>query len=143
MAWSYRLGPVRRAFNVVAAWAIRLGAAPPSSYILSTRGRKTGVTRSTPVSVVRRQGVRWLVAPYGPVGWVHNARASGRVTLRRGRRSEEVGVGEVGPTEAAPILREYLRKFPVVAPFFDAKRGAPLEEFAAEASRHPVFRVDG
>ena len=142
MAWKYRLGPARKAFNIVAGAAIRFGIAPPSSYILSTRGRKSGELRSTPVSVVKRRGSRWLVAPYGKVGWVHNARAAGRVTLSRRGRSEEVAVTEASADEAAPVLRDYLRKFPVVAPFFDAGLLAPVDEFAAEAARHPVFRID-
>jgi hypothetical protein len=28
-----------------------------------------------------------------------------------------------------------------VAPFFDVMRDSPLEAFAAEADRHPVFRL--
>ncbi len=142
MAWKYRLGPARRAFNVVARTAINVGVAPPSSYILSTRGRKSGVIHSTPVSIVKRDGSRWLVAPYGKVGWVYNARAAGRVTLSRRGRSEEVAVTEVSAGEAAPVLRAYLRKYPVVAPFFDVGWSAPVEEFVAEAADHPVFRVE-
>jgi deazaflavin-dependent oxidoreductase (nitroreductase family) len=142
VAWKYRLGPVRRVFNAVASRAIRLGIAPPSSFLVTTKGRKTGIVRSTPVSIVKHDGSRWLVAPYGIVGWVHNARAAGRVTLSRGGRSEDVAVIEASAVEAAPVLRDYLRKFPVVAPFFDVGRSAPPEEFVAEAARHPVFRVE-
>jgi deazaflavin-dependent oxidoreductase (nitroreductase family) len=142
VAGKYRLGPARRVFNVIASRAIRLGMAPPTSYILTTVGRKTGVVRSTPISIVKRDGIRWLVAPYGTVGWVHNARAAGRVTLSRAGRSEEVAVREATAGEAGQILRDYLRKFPVVAPFFDLGRSAPAEDFVAEASRHPVFRVE-
>lgn len=143
MALRYRLGPVRKAFNAVASRAIGLGIGLPSSYLLTTVGRKTGVERTTPVSIVKRGGVRYLVAPYGSVAWVHNARAAGRVKLTHRGRTEGVGVSEVEPDEAAPILRTYLRKFPVVRPFFDVGFGSPLEEFEAEAPRHPVFRVDG
>ena len=142
MAWKYRLGPARKAFNIVAGTAIRLGVAPSTSYILSTRGRESGITRSVPVSIVKRDGSRWLVAPYGHVGWVHNARAAGRVTLSRGGRSEDVGITEVDRAEAIPVLRDYLRKFPVVKPFFDVSVHDSDEAFAAEAPRHPVFRVE-
>lgn len=142
MAWTYRLGIARRAFNAVASKAIAAGIAPPSSFLLETRGRRTGVWRSTPVSIVRRDGARWLVAPYGPVGWVHNARAAGSVVLRRRGRATEHSVREATPAEAAPVLRRYLRLYPVVAPFFDAGFRDPLETFAAEAARHPVFRLD-
>lgn len=143
MALRYRLGPARRAFNAIASQAIALGISPPSSYILTTVGRKTGQPRSTPVSVVKRGGVRYLVAPYGRVGWVHNVRASGRVTLSKRGRVQSSAVVEVTPTEAAPVLRTYLRKFPVVRPFFDVGFGASDEAYAAEAPRHPVFRIDG
>ena len=40
-----------------------------------------------------------------------------------------------------PGRRAYVRKIPVTAPFFDAKLSDPAEAFAAEADRHPVFRL--
>jgi hypothetical protein len=55
-----------------------------------------------------------IVAPYGEVGWVRNARAAGQVTLRRGRRSEAVSIIEVSPENAAPVLKKYLVQVPVV-----------------------------
>ncbi len=39
------------------------------------------------------------------------------------------------------MLKTYLEKYGIVAPFFDAKKGDPVERFAAEASRHPVFEI--
>jgi hypothetical protein len=86
-------------------------------------------------------GERWLVAPYGERAWVKNARATGSVELTRARKTERVRVDEVDPQTAAPVLRQYLRKTPVTKPFFTAKRNAPLADFAAEAHRHPVFRL--
>ena len=50
-------------------------------------------------------------------------------------------VDEVGPEEAAPVLRAYLRDTSIVKPYFDATADSPVEAFAAEASHHPVFRV--
>jgi deazaflavin-dependent oxidoreductase (nitroreductase family) len=61
----------------------RAGIGP--AHLLTTRGRKTGRARTTPVILVQQDKQRWLVAPYGAVSWVLNARAAGRVTLRRGR----------------------------------------------------------
>jgi deazaflavin-dependent oxidoreductase (nitroreductase family) len=56
----------------------------PSTYLLTTTGRKTGKQLTHPVTVVAHDdGRRWLVAPYGPVSSVHNARAAGRVRLGR------------------------------------------------------------
>ena len=57
----------------------------PSTYLLTTRGRKTGRPLTHPATVVENEGQRWLVAPYGAVSWVHNARAAGRVSLHRAR----------------------------------------------------------
>jgi deazaflavin-dependent oxidoreductase (nitroreductase family) len=109
--------------------------------VLSVTGRRSGRRYSTPVQLAFLDGERWLVAPYGVVGWVKNARAAGAVELTRARRTERVWIEEVGPDEAAPVLREYVRGTPIVRPFFDAGPDAPLEAFAAEASRHPVSRL--
>ena len=88
-------------------------------------------------------GRRWLVAPYGDVAWVKNARAAGRVTLARGRRVERVALAEVGPEESAPVLRRYVTEVPITRPYFDAGPASDLAAFRAEAHRHPVFRVVG
>ena len=39
------------------------------------------------------------------------------------------------------MLREYLQTTPIVKSYFDVAADAPLEAFAAEAARHPVFRL--
>jgi deazaflavin-dependent oxidoreductase (nitroreductase family) len=110
--------------------------------LLTVAGRRTGKPRTTPVTLVDGdEGRRWLVAPYGAVGWVLNARAAGNVRLTRGRRSEVVEIDEVAAEEAAGVLRTYLRHVRVVRPFFDVAPDSPLEAFTAEAPRHPVFRL--
>jgi hypothetical protein len=72
---------------------------------------------------------------------VHNARAAGQVELSRGRRSETVRVKELAPEAAAPILKAYVDRVPITRPYFDAAPDAPLAAFAAEAPKHPVFRI--
>jgi deazaflavin-dependent oxidoreductase (nitroreductase family) len=141
MAKTYRLGLARRLINVVVKGLLRVGVAGGHTYLLSVSGRRTGKTYSTPVILVEN-GERWLVAPYGEVSWVRNTRAAGQATLSRGRRREQIKVGEVGAQESAPVLRDYLRQVSVVRPFFDASPDSPLEAFVAEAGRHPVFRVE-
>ena len=118
---------------------IRLGVGPRHLHLLSVAGRRTGRIYETPVSLVERDGRRWLVAPYGEREWVKNAAAAGWVGLRRGRRTERVRVEDVPPEERAPILRAYLHQVPFTRDFFEAKPGAPESEFKAEAARHPVF----
>ncbi len=140
MAQTYRLTRPRRLVNVVIRRLALFGLGGRHTYLLTVRGRKTGRLHSTPVTLIEN-GERWLVAPYGEVGWVRNARAAGNVTLRRGRRSETVDIEQVGPTEAAPVLREYIRRVAVTRPFFEPDVDSPLEMFEAEALRHPVFRI--
>jgi deazaflavin-dependent oxidoreductase (nitroreductase family) len=138
---SYRNRPLRRLLNVCVRPLARLGLAGKRVHVLTVVGRKSGKRYSTPVSLVFLDGERWLVAPYGERQWVKNARAAGWVELTRARRTERLRVEEAGPEEAAPVLRAYLRSTPVTAPFFEAKRSSPLEKFAEEAHKHPVFRL--
>ena len=141
MAAAYRLTPVRRLANAIVRGLVRLGLGPARAYHLTVPDRRSGQARSTPVTLVESEGQRWLVAPYGPAGWVRNARAVGRVTLSRGRRAERVALAELDPRDAAPILQRYAREVPITRPFFDAGPDSPVEAFAAEAARHPVFRI--
>jgi deazaflavin-dependent oxidoreductase (nitroreductase family) len=142
VAATFRDTPLRKLGNTLITPLARLGLAGKRTHILTTVGRKTGRRYSTPVMLVFLGGERWLVAPYGEREWVKNARAAGSVELTRARHTQRLRVEEVDPQTAAPVLREYLRKTPVTKPFFKAKRNAPLADFAAEAHRHPVFRLD-
>jgi deazaflavin-dependent oxidoreductase (nitroreductase family) len=141
MARPYRLGFWRRSVNRIVRALLRVGLGPPHTYLLTVPGRKSGRIYSTPVTLVEENAERWLVAPYGEVGWVKNARAAGQVTLKRGRRSETVGIVELSPDEAAPVLKMYLSRLPVVWPFFDVTPKSRITDFVAEAPRHPVFRT--
>jgi deazaflavin-dependent oxidoreductase (nitroreductase family) len=141
VAATYRNTTLRRIGNMLLAPAARLGLAGKRTHILTTVGRKSGRKYSTPVQLVFLDGQRWLVAPYGVRPWVKNARASGFVELTRALRTQRVRVEEVDAQTAAPVLREYLLTTPVTKAYFDANKDSPLEEFAAEADRHPVFRI--
>jgi deazaflavin-dependent oxidoreductase (nitroreductase family) len=143
MAATYRLSRWRRLLNTLVRTLLRIGLGPRYTYLLTVRGRRTGTRYSTPVTLVEEGANRWLVAPYGDVSWVRNARAAGQVTLSRGRRSETVAIVELGPAEAAPVLKQYVTEIPITRPFFDAKPDSSLAAFVAEAHRHPVFRIQG
>jgi len=134
-------GAARRVADAAMIALLRRGLGPPGIHLLQTRGRRTGAVRTTPVSLVQDGDTRCLVSPYGTVAWVHNARAAGEVTLRRGRRAQTVPVTELGPEESGPVLRRYVREQRIVRPWFDASPDDPPEAFAAEAARHPVFRL--
>ena len=138
----YRQSVWRRAVNGVVRPLARHGLAGSRTHLLTVPGRTTGRRWSTPVSIVRLAGERWLVAPYGERNWVRNARAAGWVELRRGRVQERLAVWEAGPNEAVPVLREYVRLGRVTRPFFDVSLESSEAEWLAEAPRHPVFRLE-
>ncbi len=139
MVRTYRINFIVRAVNRHSRALIDRGLGPKQRYLLSVRGRKTGREYSAPVSLIERDGKRYLVAPYGEMNWVRNARAAGRVTLARGGRAETLSILQVCAEESAPVLKEYLALEPITRPYFDARPDSPLEAFEAEAARHPVF----
>lgn len=141
MAKIYRVGPSTRLVNLVFAAMTRRGLGKDYRHLLTVRGRKTGEPRTTPVDVMREGDRRWLVAAYGVTNWVHNARAAGEVTISRGRHEETLRVTELTPEDSVPVLRRYLREVPVTRAYFDVTADSTDEQFAAEASGHPVFAL--
>ena len=130
----------RRIGDAVMSIFVRAGLVP-STYLLTTTGRKTGKQRTHPVTVVDHDGRRWLVAPYGPVSWVHNARAAGRVWLGRRGKTGDYLVREVDAAEAGPVLKRYVQVATATRPYFQATTHSPVEAFEAEAAGHPVFEL--
>lgn len=139
-ARQYRPGRGRHVENTIMSALVRAGLVP-RSYLLTTQGRRTGKPRTNPVVPVEHDGRRWLVAPYGPVSWVHNARAAGRVTLTRRRDTREYAIREVAPEQAAPILKRYVRIATATRRYFLATKDSPVQDFVTEAGRHPVFEL--
>jgi deazaflavin-dependent oxidoreductase (nitroreductase family) len=142
VAKQYRVNLMVKLINLITSSLARLGLGPRQYHLLTVRGRASGKPYSTTVSLVIDKDQSWLVAPYGEVGWVRNARAAGEVTLSRGRRSQQVRINQVDARAAAPILKRYIAMEPITRPYFVAGPRASLAEFEAEADRHPVFRVE-
>jgi deazaflavin-dependent oxidoreductase (nitroreductase family) len=141
MARNYQVNRVERAINGVFRLLTRLGLGAKYRHILTVRGRKSGKLYWTPVDVMESGGRRFLVAPYGVVNWVRNARAAGDVGLSRGGRTERVRVFELSPEASAPVLRQYISEVRVTQPYFDVTLDSTDQAFAAEAPRHPVFEI--
>jgi deazaflavin-dependent oxidoreductase (nitroreductase family) len=137
---EYKPGRWRRVENVLMSALVRAGLVP-SSYLLTTKGRKTGRLRSNPVTIVEHDGRRWLVAPYGSVSWVHNARAAGRVGLSRRLGMRHYTIREASAAEAGPVLQRYIAVATATRKYFHADKDSPVEQFVAEADRHPVFEL--
>ena len=142
MARTYRLSAGRKAGNAVIKRLLRLRIAPPNYALLTVRGRRSGQERSTPVRPVEYDGQRWLVAPYGEVGWVRNVRAAGEATLTTRGQTQRVQLVAADASTAGPVLQKYIRAVPATRPYFDVDPKDPVEQFTTEAARHPVFRIE-
>lgn len=133
---------VERLFNKLFGLLVALGIGLPHNYLLQVRGRRTGRLYSTPVNVLTRDGQRFLVAGRGYTQWVRNAAASGTVSLKKGRRSEEFQVRAVSDDEKPVILKAYLDRFKLtVQRYFPVAAGSPAEAFRPLAARYPVFKL--
>ena len=83
---------------------LRLGVPMGPNSLLTVRGRKSGLARTTPVAVVERHGKRWIIGTFGEVNWVRNLREAGEGTITVGRRSTRVSAVELSREEAADFF---------------------------------------
>jgi hypothetical protein len=67
--------------------------------------------------------------------------AAGRVTLRRRGDRQTYAIHEVPAPQAGPVLKRYVAIATATRPYFQADKDAPVEDFVAEADRHPVFEL--
>jgi deazaflavin-dependent oxidoreductase (nitroreductase family) len=95
-------------FNPIARRLLAAGIPMGPNVLVTIRGRKSGLPRTTPLTIVAFSGRRWLMAPFGEVDWVRNLRAARRATITVRRRTEEVTAVELGPTEAVAFYRDIL-----------------------------------
>lgn len=125
---------------------------------LVIRGRRSGIERTVPVTLLEVDGRRFVQATYGTSGWAHNLRAAGEATLIDGDRRMTVRGVEVPPAEAGPILRRVLAPYrrsrllhallgPTFRPPVGILRRIKLRvdetpaDYVAEARRHPLFEL--
>ncbi len=141
MARRYRVGRRQRAINAVFARLAMRELGPRYLHVLTVAGRSSGLPRSVPVDVMELRGVRYLVAPYGEVNWVRNLRAAGSATLRRGPRAIRYWALELTPSQAIPVIREYVRAVPVTRHYWAVDNDSSDDEVRRDAESHPVFRL--
>jgi deazaflavin-dependent oxidoreductase (nitroreductase family) len=142
MAKKYEVNRTVKNVNRLMTLMVKLGIAPKGTHLLTVRGRKSGKRYTNPVTLIQEGQQRWLVAPYGKVNWVQNARVAGEVTLQRGRMVETVKIKELPLGKRGPILKKYVAIEPITRPYFEAGPKDPPERFEAEAARHPVFELE-
>ena len=111
-------------------------------YLLTVRGRKSGLPRTVALAIIERNGKRYVGSPYGIVDWVRNLRAAGEAVLTRGRRAETVTARELPPREAALVLREEIKDGNPFGRYFGVTVESSLEEFERAAVSHPVFLLE-
>ena len=92
-------------FNRLMGKLVAIGLGPGYMRVLDVRGRKSGRLFSTPVNLLELDGAQYLVAPRGNTQWVRNARAAGRVGLRRGSSSSSYRVEEIPLQESPDVSR--------------------------------------
>ncbi len=136
-----------RAANVMTTTLLRagiklVGAGKYPMYLLTVRGRKSGLPRTVPIAIWERNGKRYIGSVYGIVDWVRNLRAAGEAILTRGRRSETVTVRELPQSEAALVLRDDIKDGNPFARNYGVTAASSLEEFERAVLTHPVFVLE-
>jgi deazaflavin-dependent oxidoreductase (nitroreductase family) len=113
--------------------------------LLTIRGRKSGLPRTTPVAIVEVSGRRWVWAPWGDVQWVRNLRAAGRATISVRRRKEEVAATELNPAQRVAFFRDILgphqRNIPFGVWFVRTFDRVDLDNPLAAAEGRRVFEL--
>jgi len=96
-----------RVLESALAAGIPLGA----NGLITIRGRKSGIERTTAVAIIEASGRRWVWAPWGDVHWVQNLRAAGRAKVTKCGVTEEVTATELDPAERVAYFRDVLGPF--------------------------------
>jgi len=76
--------------------------------LLTVRGRKSAIPRTTPIAIIDVDGRLWVWSPWGDVHWVRNMRAAGRATITVRGRKEDVTATELDATERVGFFRDVL-----------------------------------
>lgn len=123
----------------------RTGLLKDGPAVLTVTGRKTGRTRSTPITPFEVDGRRYVVGGLPGSDWVRNAQANPDAVLTRGGKRQAVRMVELPPGEARPLLRQFPVLVPTGVGFMKNAglvTGPHPDEFEALAGRCPVFRFD-
>ena len=132
-------------FTPIAKFFLAAGVPLGFNGLITIRGRKSGLPRSTPVAIIEVSGRRWVWAPWGEVHWVRNLRAAGRATITVRRREEEVRAIELDPTQRLGFFRDTLgplaRSIPLGATFIRVVDGVDLDDPVEAAEGRPVFEL--
>jgi len=143
----WRLRVLRRLpfFNAIAKFLLGSGVPLGFNGLITVRGRKSGLLRTTPVAIIAASGRRWVWAPWGEVQWVRNLRAAGRATITVRRLTEDVSATELDPAQRVDYFRDILSPLAQSIPFgiwfIRVADGVDLKDPVATAEGRPVFEL--
>jgi deazaflavin-dependent oxidoreductase (nitroreductase family) len=133
-------------FNPIARRILKVGALMGPNALITIRGRKSGLPRTTPVALVELQGKRWVIGTFGETNWVRNLRTAGQATLTKGSRREDVRSVELTTAEREAFFRDvvapYARRLPI-GPLLLSILGSRdiIDDPAGAAASRPVFEL--
>ena len=133
-------------FNPIARRVLRAGPLLGPNALITVRGRKSGVPRTTPIALVEIDGKRWVIGTFGDTNWVRNLRAAGEATLTVGRSREEVIAEELDVEARARFFRDvigpYVRRMRIGALILSLLGAKEiLDDPRAAAEHRPVFEL--
>jgi deazaflavin-dependent oxidoreductase (nitroreductase family) len=134
-----------RFFSPILKFLLVAGIPLGPNKLVTIRGRKSGLLRTTPLAVVEVGDRRWIWAPWGEVQWVRNLRAAGRATIAMRGHTEEVNAAELDPTERVGYFRDVLgplaRSIPFGVLFARIVDGVDLDDPVEAAKGRCVFEL--
>jgi deazaflavin-dependent oxidoreductase (nitroreductase family) len=138
--WHVRLfSPV---LNFLLAAGIPLGP----NRLVTIRGRKSGLPRTTSLAVIDIGGRRWVWAPWGEVHWVRNLRAAGQATITVHGQKEEVMATELDAAQRVGFFRDVYaplaRSIPFGPWFVRIIDGVDVDDPVEAAEGRRVFELE-
>jgi deazaflavin-dependent oxidoreductase (nitroreductase family) len=136
-------------FNTVVKSLLRIGVPMGPMTLLTVKGRKSGIPRTTPIGLMQRDGRYYLVGTFGDANWCRNLRAAGEAMVGRGMKRRKIFAAEVlDPGERAVLLKEILTPYlktrmgsQMLKMGYDLGKDSTMDDYAREAMRHPGFEI--
>jgi deazaflavin-dependent oxidoreductase (nitroreductase family) len=132
-------------FNPIARFFLMLGVPLGFNGLITIRGRKSGLPRTTPVAIITVSSRRWVWCPWGDVQWVRNLRAAGGASISVRGRKIDVRAIELDPTQRVAFFRDVLgplaRGLPLGVWFIRIVDGVDLDRPSQAAEGRRVFEL--
>ena len=132
-------------FNALARPLLAAGMPMGFNGLITIRGRKSGLPRTTPLAIIEVSGRRWVWSPWGEVQWVRNLRAAGRATITVRRHREDVCATELDTAQRVGFFRDTLgplaRRIPLGVWFIRVVDQVDLNHPIEAAEGRPVFEL--